>query len=488
MTEQNINRRQFLRVAGLAGATAVVAAGCGPKDAGSSAEAERLPGGGINFTKETDALIIGAGGAGIWAAHELVDAGITPLLVEKAPSWGGDTMLACGAFPVSGTVVQEQQGLASMSAEEIWEAYKDYYADKRVPELTRKVLFNAVECVNIWTERYGVEWTDMTEQEAYTHRILIPEPGMQNDHLIFEPLVEHIEEEGGEFMFKTRAIGLIVDQDNAVVGARVYDEFTETYIDIKAKTTLLSTGDWVSNQEYISKYLPQFARVPVVTSSSMGDGLTMGQSVGAGLTRMEEESNLMASFAPAVVWGLYDAMIHVTPAGERYCDENSIHYGCNSIHEMGYTYWWTIIDQTLLEGQRRQSFENLLNTDNQVFYGDTPEELAEQMLVKPETLKATIDRYNEMCENGEDTDFERDVALKPLNNPPYVAVKNVLVRYKTIGGMMINENTQVVTEDDEVIPNLYGAGACTGETTTNVHDVSAIGMEAGRQMAAAIKA
>ena len=488
MTEQNINRRQFLRVAGLAGATAVITAGCGPKDAGTSAEAEHLPGGGVNFSKETDALIIGAGGAGIWAAHELVEAGITPLLVDKAPSWGGDTMLACGALPISGTVVQEQQGVETMSPEDIWTNYAAMFENNRVPELSRKVLFNAVECVNIWTEKYGIQWTDLTQQEPYTHRILIAAPGMQNDHLMFRPLVEHIEENGGEFMFKTRAIGLIVDQDNAVVGARVYDEFTETYIDIKAKKTLLSTGDWVSNQEYVSKYLPQFARVPVVTSGSMGDGLSMGTSVGAGLTRMEEEPNLMASFAPAVVWGIYDPMIHVTPAGERYADENSIHYNCNAIHELGYTFWWTIIDQSLLEGQRRQSFDNLLNTDTLVLYGDTIEELAEQMLIKPETLKATLDRYNEMCENGEDTDFGRDVALKPLNNPPYIAVRNVLVRYKTVGGMMINENTQVVTEDAEVIPNLYAAGSCTGETTANVHDVSAIGMEAGRQMAAALKA
>ncbi|KAA3657070.1 MAG: FAD-binding protein, partial [Chloroflexi bacterium] len=74
MSEKNngINRREFLRLAGVAAAgTAVLAStGCS-----SSAADGKLPGGEISFDKETDAIVIGAGGAGLWAAYDLVEAG-----------------------------------------------------------------------------------------------------------------------------------------------------------------------------------------------------------------------------------------------------------------------------------------------------------------------------------------------------------------------------------------------------------------------------
>ena len=39
-----------------------------------------------------------------------------------------------------------------------------------------------------------------------------------------------------------------------------------------------------------------------------------------------------------------------------------------------------------------------------------------------DTLKATVDTWNQVCENGEDPEFHRSAAtLNPLNNPPFYA-------------------------------------------------------------------
>ena len=53
---------------------------------------------------------------------------------------------------------------------------------------------------------------------------------------------------------------------------------------------------------------------------------------------------------------------------------------------------------------------------------DTPEELALQMGVAPQTLAATLERYNHMCDAGADTDFckSRD-QLIPLRKAPFYA-------------------------------------------------------------------
>lgn len=97
-----------------------------------------------------------------------------------------------------------------------------------------------------------------------------------------------------------------------------------------------------------------------------------------------------------------------------------------------------------------------------VFCDDTIEGLAEQIGLDPATLKETIDHYNEMMEKGVDEDFGRTQYLAPLNRPPYLAMKGIGATSDTAGGLVINENGQVLNWDNEPIPGLYAAGSTTG--------------------------
>ena len=477
--KEGINRRQFLRIAGMATAGAAVSSAAGCRGAGSGS-ADSLAGGEIEFTKETDALVIGSGGAGLWATYELTKAGVSTLVVEKEPSWGGDTILACGVLPVHGTVVQEQQGIEDLSPEETWEAYKERYADARVPELHKTVYLNAPRAINIWTEEFGVEWMPM-DPDSYTKFFHIFAPGMQNDHLGFEKIYNFCAE-SNEFMFETRAMAFIIDQDDRPVGLRVRDEVTGEYTDIRFKKCLLATGDWVSNQEMIAKYLPSWTKAPAVTNASMGEGIQMAQALGAETTSMDSVANLMSDFAPVVVWGFYESLIHVFPNGERICNENAIFNAPGLAHEEGYTFWWSVFDEALPEGYFKNSYQTRAKRGN-VVTADTVEELAAKMMVPVETLKATVEKYNTDAEAGEDTVFGKSFGFTPLKAPFY-ALKNRVVRYKTNGGLRIDKDCRVLNRFDEAIPNVYAAGSCQGETTPNVHDVSAIGMHAGQVMAA----
>ena len=221
-----------MRLAGTAAAGGALfsTVGC----SGNKGDDGDLAGGVIEFSKEADALVIGAGGAGLWATYELVEAGVSTIVVDKAASWGGDTILACGVLPVHGTVVQKNQGIEDVTAEENWEMYKDRYAGKRVPELSKIVMVNAARAIDIWTEKFGIEWMEMDAQ-SYTKFFHIPAPGMQNDHKLLEPLYEYTQEKGAEFLFETKAVSLIVDGENTPVGVRVKNEVTGSITDIKAK-------------------------------------------------------------------------------------------------------------------------------------------------------------------------------------------------------------------------------------------------------------
>ncbi|MEM4188860.1 MAG: FAD-dependent oxidoreductase [Candidatus Methanomethylicaceae archaeon] len=481
--KRSVNRREFLKLAGLAaiGGTVVASTSC------SGSQSEGMPAGGeIKFSKETDALIIGAGGAGLWAAYELVEAGFKPLIVEKAASWGGDTILACGVLPIHGTIVQKQQGIQDMSPEEAWEKAKDFFKDKRVPELARIVYINAARAIDILTEKFGVKWMPM-DPNSYTKFFHIPEPGMQNDHKLLEPLYKYSVEKGAEYLFETKAISFIVNQRNEPVGVRVQDQVSGKFMDIRAKKILLATGDFISNQEMVAKYLPQWAGVPVSTYGSMGEGILMAMAIGASTTDMESTvaSNLMSHFAPTVVWGYYNSIIHVSASGKRMCNENQIFKAPDICLELGDTFWWTIFDESLVNGYHKTSYQTR-EKQGGVVVANTIEELAEKTLLPYENLKATIEKYNSDAEKGEDTEFGKKVCFYPLK-PPYYAVKNKLVRYKATGGLSINERAQVIDRAGNPIPNLFAAGSCQGETTPNVADAFAVGMLAGQIMAQELK-
>ena len=79
-----------------------------------------------------------------------------------------------------------------------------------------------------------------------------------------------------------------------------------------------------------------------------------------------------------------------------------------------------------------------------------------------ENFIATVARYNELCEKGVDEDFAKEpVLLRPLNGEhifAYGAEKSFGSMLVTTGGLLTDDNSQVLGEDFEPIPGLFAAG------------------------------
>ncbi len=86
-----------------------------------------------------------------------------------------------------------------------------------------------------------------------------------------------------------------------------------------------------------------------------------------------------------------------------------------------------------------------------------------------------------MCKAGEDPEFGRKLYLEPLS-PPYYAAYAVPVRYKTNGGLRIDEHCRLIDAADRPIPNVFAAGSCSGTVSPNVAPVVASGLYAGEQI------
>ncbi len=473
---QGCERREFLRLAGFSAVGAGAALGCGgqPVTAGD----EKFAGGGISFSRETEVVIVGAGGAGLWAAYAAVTAGVDTVVLDKAPTYGGDTILSCGVLPIHGTKAMAEQGVEDQPADYWWDKSPIYSTGDRVPKLREISFTYAARCVDIWTEQLGVEW--MPFSEGYTYYFHVPKPGMGNVDKLLAPLYRHVANAGAEFRFDTRALGFILDAEDRVVGLRTRNEIDGSVVDIRAEKILLSTGDFIANQEMVARNLPQWSLLATPTFTSMGEGIGMASAVGGTLENMDRPSNLTSDNAPVVVWGYWDPVIHVTPMGRRFVNENDGHHVAGALHATGYHHWFCIFDDQLVNGRNRHSYQTLSRLGRvQRAFG--VEELAKLIEVPQQNLVATVDRYNRMMEAGEDTDFGRNLALSPLN-PPYYAAYAFPVRYKTNGGLRVDSLCRLIDVADRPIPNLFAAGSCSGTVSPNVGPVVASGLYAGECM------
>lgn len=115
-----------------------------------------------------------------------------------------------------------------------------------------------------------------------------------------------------------------------------------------------------------------------------------------------------------------------------------------------------------------------------------------------EQFVRSVARYNELCKTGKDVDFGKDAALlSPIDQPPffgYAGKKGLGPVIVTTGGLLTDENQNVLDHNYETIPGLFATGNCCGgrfglQYSTPVSGISlgmaqTLGREAGRWMAA----
>ncbi len=109
--------------------------------------------------------------------------------------------------------------------------------------------------------------------------------------------------------------------------------------------------------------------------------------------------------------------------------------------------------------------------------GETPEELASKVGIDGEGLKNTIEQFNGYVETGKDLDFNRgdsaydryygDPEFQPnpclgkLEKGPFMSLKLDAGDFGTQGGMVTNDNAQVLDKSGKPIEGLYACGNCS---------------------------
>lgn len=413
--------------------------------------------------EQYDVIIVGAGGAGMTAALEAKANGMNPVIFEKMPVAGGNTLKSSSGMNASETKFQKEQGIEDSNDSFYEETLKGGKGTNNT-ELLRFFVDNSADAID-WLDSIGIKLNNLTitggMSEKRTHR---PEDGSAVGQYLVNGLVKNVQEQGIP-LFVNAKVTEITQNDGKVNGVKVLLNETDEKI-ITADAVVVTTGGYGSNMDMITDVRPDLeGYVTTNQEGSTGDGIKMIEALGGTTVDMDQiqvhptvqqdKSYLIGE----AVRG--EGAILINSEGERFTNEldtrDNVTAAINALPEKSAT---LVFDSGVKS--RVKAIEQY-DKMGFVISADTIEALAEKLEVPANNLKATLDTWNSSVNNKEDAEFGRTTGMdNDLSTAPYYAIKIAPGIHYTMGGVNINTNTEVLNENGEPITGLFAAGEVTG--------------------------
>lgn len=330
--------------------------------------------------------------------------------------------------------------------------------------------------------RYNADGKDDKEGEyvCYNREIAFgPKPKDCGDAM--RALADYAEEQGVEFFYETPGVQLVKEGDRvcAVIGKTSDGK----YIRFNAKkAVILATGDYQNNTMMVKQFCPDVVEFDKKQSQKTGDGHLMGMLVGAQIEPVGH-THMMHDFDSGPMGSI--PFLALNDNGERFMNEETKHIWVNNLlrYQPNPGWYSHIFDSdyeaqvtemgmnpTKLEALQRyipgftEDTEGLRAELINAHCCDTLEELAEEMGLPADALVKSVERYNELCESGEDTDFGKNSKyMKPIKTAPFWGIHRHIRVSSIDSGLLINTKCQCLDAEKKPIPGLYAAGNTSGQ-------------------------
>ena len=425
-----------------------------------------------------DIVIVGGGPAGLAAAvsAKQINADKNVILVEKLDILSGNGKFDMNFFDMINTEAQKAAG----NDEWVGEAGLAKFLEEKSSngESAERIQVWANEEYNLdaWLRAMGVE---LNYNYGGTNHMA--EDNQYSGEVIQAGLEKAAAELGVDVRTGTKGVDLVME-DGACKGVIVTNNAGETYT-INAASTIITTGGFCSNKELLAEYAPGYEVFN--TSNQMGttgDFVKIFEQNGfkmENMGKMSFFSNIIVPYRDLT--GGADMNLLANSEGALLPNKSGMDRG-TMIKEQPNGAAYYITDKTGYD-----SFYRIRKHVGLGYYseGATLEELAEKLGNDAEGLKASVEQYNADAAAGTENAQVAAVPKRALDaEGPYYGVRVEAANHMTKGGVVCNENAQVLNADDTVVPGLYAAGEVTWQAGGYSESVC-FGKVAGAQAAMA---
>ncbi len=445
-------------------------------------------------TISTDVVVVGAGMAGCAAAASASEMGLSTILVEKRYRTSARGL----HIGVANSKLLAKEGIVN-DIDEICRTWISVTGSRAKESVIRRFLTEGEHAMN-WlldiAEQNGVGvrifaggYKGITYKE-YECTHLFDGGGAMIVKMLYEKALLH----GTQTMFDTAAKQLVKDDETGRITGVIVEDSEGFKLIRASRGVVLATGDIAGNEEMCRDLAPMALKANFCDNPEAafetGDGHRMAVWAGA---KMQDAPfpctiHLMAFSMMSFFFLILDQQ------GKRFMNEDAWAQGkaVNMInndpeHPYGYVIfdskWKQEVQDTIQYGgglfwedtlrdiHTPFNVENVAMTPEVCFAEeqvgwkcDSLEELAAKTGIPFENLKASIDRYNELCDKGHDDDFGKRIELMTkIIEPPFYALKSGGALLNVPGGLSIDADLHVLDESNNPIPGLYTAGNCAGD-------------------------
>ncbi len=440
---------------------------------------------------------------------------------EKSGTTGGAANMGM-AFLAVESRLQKETMTNDFTKDDAFKFFMEYTHWRANARLVRRWFNMSADTVE-WIEKMGVEFLGVYKYFKNSHptQHMVKAPGANKPtercaSVMVKKVTDYATEIGVEIEFNTSVKQILTGSQGQVRGVlAVTDEGEE--IECLCNCVIVATGGIGNNVDMIEKYMGWKWGVDMFTfriPGIDGDGINMVWDIGGKKTPITMEVIYNTPGVTDLFKTLSEVMrqpnLFVNIDGKRVFNEEHMDnttYTGNTILQQKGNMCFSIIDSGIVDYYKEHGLDYITyhhnvktmdkweyekelyfsgaasaaensvfsSADKDVSYGEdiqrnffecgSIEEVAEVTGINLKNLKKTIEDYNAMCNgfaNGYDWEFCKDHRfLKPILKAPFYVARHFPGGYGTLGGIQVNENMQVLNEQLEPIPGLYGCGTDT---------------------------
>ena len=495
MTSARMNRRAAL---GLAGGTALALASSGALARGVKAPQA--------WDRTVDVLVGGSGFAGLAAAIEARTEGADVLCIEKMSIIGGNSILSGGGLASPGNDLQVAAGIKDSPELLLADMLKSGGGLANV-ECAKVVAYGALDAYRWAKDFLGVKFDRLGYQGG--HSVARSACYMNgNGANMVGPMAKKAKEIGVAVETRTRLVNLVTDEKGAVIGAELVKNYvfpkedSGTRMFVRARRgVVVAGGGFSQNVKLRMLHDPRLG--PQLESTNQpgatGDAMMAAQRIGAADVQMDwiqlgpwtspDEKGF--GVCPKFVESSVGYGLMVDPkTGRRFVNETGNRkVRSDAIIATGHPAVILVSEEnadhvppsTIKAGMENGSIRRFANLD----------ELAKFYGIQAESLKTSVNRWNDAIRAKKDPDFNAKIFRDTKENKGVFYACRLWPRvHYCMGGLAINPKAEVINTDLNVIPGLYAAGEVAGGVhgmvrlgTVSIADCVVFGRVAGRNAA-----